>query len=119
MRASHTESNTTTDLCTDLCNENKVDGYPQMNLYKDGEFIEVFKKSREIEKLREYVSTHARRKAPPPVALLPEEHIDIPINHEVYNPSGTVVVLNEKTFSDTISKGHVFVKFFAPWHVAC
>lgn len=104
----------------DLCNKNKVDGYPQMNLYKDGELVEVYKQSREIELLREYISSHARRKPSlPAVVTPPEDHVDIPINHEVYNPSGQVVVLDEKTFGETTSKGHVFVKFYAPWCGHC
>lgn len=98
----------------DLCRENKVDGYPQMNLYKNGEFVEVFSQPRDLERLREYLAAHAEKKTvSPPVQPAVEEAPVIP--RETYNPSGKVLVLNDKTFDETIRKGHVFVKFYAPW----
>lgn len=96
----------------DLCRENKVDGYPQLNLYKDGEFVEVFKQSRELEILREYISKHARPTGKP-VASSDQALLA----HEVYNPEGIVTALDEASFDKAVQKGHVFVKFFAPWCV--
>ena len=112
---------TEVDTKADLCQENKVTGYPQMNLYKDGEFIETYKQSRDLELLQEYLEKHARKKAPvvPPVhSQEEEEEAVIPVYHEVHNPDGQLISLNEKTFDETIRKGHVFVKFFAPWSVS-
>lgn len=117
---------------TDLCRENGVDGYPQMNLYRDGQFVETFKKAREFELLTGFISDHVHPEpepipAPPPPPVVPDpsattkqliaEAFKLP-EEKIYNPSGNVVSLTDKTFSDGISDGHVFVKFFAPWYCA-
>lgn len=109
----------------DLCRDNQVTGYPQMNLYKNGEFVETFKKSREIEIVREFISSHAQKKTPPPPPPPPppaapaKVEQQIPIVREVYNPAGTVMKLTPRTFAQTLKKGHVFVKYFAPWCGHC
>lgn len=43
----------------DLCNQNGVNSYPQMNLYRDGQFVETFRQSREYNLLAEYLVKHA------------------------------------------------------------
>lgn len=107
-------------LSTDLCSKNKVTGYPQMNLYKDGQFVETFKQGRDLDILQKYLADHAEPTTPlsPPVpeatdGVKLEEVPAVPV--KVYNPSGSVTVLNEKTFADAIQEGHVFVKYYAPW----
>ena len=109
--------------CTDLCNKNKVDAYPQMNLYRNGEYVDTFTKPRELDLLLEYVSAHAEpttKPAPPPAitsATEPQEEVVSIPPAKVYNPSGKLISLDEKSFADIIKEGHVFVKFFVPWYV--
>jgi len=121
----------------DLCRENNVDGYPQMNLYRDGRFVDTYKKAREFDLITAYLDEHIQPKAeptpeptppPPPPPIIPDpthdtkeliaETFKLP-DEKTYNPSGNVVVLNDKLFADTVAEGHVFVKFFAPWCGHC
>jgi thioredoxin domain-containing protein 5 len=55
----------------DKCQELKVTGWPQLNVYKDGEFVETFKQARELKLLKEYLDKY----------LAPEAHIYRPLRH--------------------------------------
>ncbi|KAI1792500.1 thioredoxin-domain-containing protein [Ganoderma leucocontextum] len=114
----------------DLCRKNNVDGYPQMNLYKDGKYLETFSQSRTIDILTNYLAAHAEPRNPPaaesssketasPVTPDKDELAEQIASHEDLNPTGTVLSLDEKNFRQIIDKGHVFVKFFAPWCGHC
>ncbi|KAI0951633.1 hypothetical protein AcV7_007680 [Taiwanofungus camphoratus] len=117
----------------DLCRQNGVDGYPQMNLYHDGRFIETYKGSREFELLTSYLSLHAEPTAvpePPPVVtaapvlavndeVTNRELSGVHTSSKPINPTGSVLPLDENTFRDTVKEGKVFVKFFAPWCGHC
>ncbi|KAI0666173.1 thioredoxin-domain-containing protein [Trametes maxima] len=111
----------------DLCRKNGIDGYPQMNLYRNGKYVETFKKSRTIEILTAYLDAHAEPRAPPPPppppaatataeppAIEKVEHVEEKVYKPDVNPHGTVLSLDEKTFPGAVDKGGVFVKFFAP-----
>ena len=107
----------------DLCAKNKVDGYPQMNLYKDGEFVETFNQPRELDLLQAYLSEHAEPTVvPAPPATITEavREEEVPVQAPVkqYNLEGTVTSLDDRTFQQAIDEGHVFIKFYAPWCVA-
>jgi len=99
-------------LRIDLCDANNVKGYPQMNLYKDGEFVETFKGSREIGKLQDFLKKHAR-----PEVLEQKETVLAVDASKTYNPLGNVEVLDDSNFQKTLDDGPAFVKFFAPWYV--
>lgn len=96
-----------------------------MNLYKDGQFVETFKQSRDLDILQKYLADHAEPTTPlsPPVPEITdgaktEEVPVVPaVPAKVYNPSGSVTVLNEKTFADAVQEGHIFIKYYAPWYV--
>ena len=106
----------------DLCRENGVDAYPQMNLYTDGKFSKTFDEVRDPALLHSFLSANAQptsvvTKVAPPQPT--ETHVAydklLPaISDRPVNPTGTVLSLNEKTFYDAISHGRIFIKFFAP-----
>lgn len=113
----------------DLCRKNNIDGYPQMNLYKDGKYLETFNQARGLDILTNYIAVHAEphnspapeppsKGAAPPATAEKDELAEQIVSHEDYNPTGTVLSLDEKNFRETVDKGHVFVKFFAPWYVS-
>lgn len=102
-----------------------------MKLYKDGKYVETFEQARSIELLTNYLAAHAEpsnppvpeptstssKEADPPVTSDKDELAEHVVIHEDRNPEGTVLSLDEKNFRQTIDRGHVFVKFFAPWYV--
>ena len=103
---------------TDLCNENGVSGYPQLNMYNDGKFVEQFRKAREPELLRAFMKQHAR-----PESSVQEEKVQTvqevarPPTRRPVNPSGEVLVLDTTNFEREISRGPIWIKFYAPWYV--
>jgi thioredoxin domain-containing protein 5 len=120
-------------LMLDLCDANGVTGYPQLQLYRDGELVEQYKQAREFDRIKDWLLQHA----PSPVASETETPQDdettteapaptsVPVplrvqtSREAANPSGSVISLDAKTFPDMLSHGPVFVKFFAPWCGHC
>ena len=101
----------------DKCGELGVSGWPQLNLYKNGELVGTFRKARELNLLKEYLDKHieedidAETHAPPPPTQKAPTRI--------LNPEGKVLQLDERTFSNEVKNGGAFVKFFAPWCGHC
>jgi len=103
---------------TDLCTENGVDGYPQMNLYHDGVRQATFQGARSYERIINFIKEHTGVSEPYQSAPDPELSDHEPKTPEVErNPQGEVLVLTPETFPNVIADGDVFVKFFAPWWV--
>ncbi|KAJ4471993.1 protein disulfide isomerase [Lentinula aciculospora] len=101
----------------DLCSANNVKGYPQMNLYNNGELVETFKGARDLERLSEFLKRHAPNS---PLSTPPLPEISQEVTHDANpNPSGSVLVLDSSNFQSTIQEGPAFVKFFAPWCGHC
>jgi len=71
-----------------------VRGYPQMNLYRDGEFVETYHGSRDLDVLTEYLAALT----PPSTPIL--------------NPDGEVAVLTLRNFTTTVAQGPAFVNFY-------
>ncbi|KAJ6595666.1 protein disulfide isomerase [Mycena vulgaris] len=94
----------------DLCDANGIKGYPQMNLYRDGEFVEKYKGNRDFDLLTDYLAKNAQK----PKALSPSPPATIPLN-----PKGEVSVLNPDNFHTTLEHGPAFIKFYAPWCGHC
>ncbi|KAK7051384.1 hypothetical protein VNI00_004884 [Paramarasmius palmivorus] len=105
----------------DLCNANNVDGYPQMNLYVDGEFQTKFEGRREPEILRKFLKKHARPPTPPEAEEQTTTTTTTPPAKPppTLNLDGTVLPLTPNTFTSTLSLGPAFVKFYAPWCGHC
>ena len=101
----------------DKCGELGVSGWPQLNLYKNGELVDTFRKARELNLLKEYLDKHieedidAETHAPPPPTQKAPTRI--------LNPEGKVLQLDGRTFSNEVKNGGAFVKFFAPWCGHC
>lgn len=96
----------------DKCGELGISGWPQLNVYKDGQFVDTFRKGRQLDLLKEFLDKHTDldAHAPPPAQKAPTR---------IPNPEGKVLELNEQTFSGEVKNGGVFVKFFAPWCGHC
>lgn len=91
---------------SDLCSEQDVQGWPTVTMYNSGAALEKFQGNRELDLLQTFVKRHAATSAP-----------SSPIDHP--NPDGKVLDLDPETFKATLSKGPIFVKFFAPWCGHC
>jgi thiol-disulfide isomerase/thioredoxin len=92
---------------TDLCDANGVRGYPQLNLYRDGELVESYKGRRDLELLTAYLAKNAQK---------------IPLSSSPSAPDIAVtpkLPLTSDDFTSTISNGVWFVQYFAPWCGHC
>lgn len=113
-------------MSSDLCTRNKVDGYPQMNLYRDGVLLETYQESRDFDTLSRYLashavptSTHGTISSPSTTSATDAEYHEILElllkTGTIHNSFGSVQSLDESNFRKVIDEGKVFVKFFAPW----
>jgi thioredoxin domain-containing protein 5 len=106
----------------DLCADNDVSGYPQMNIYRDGKFVETFKGARDYDRVTSFMSKHAEPTSPtsyslPHVPSETETPLHIQSARTVPNPEGMVMALNGRNFQKALEQGPLFVKFFAPWYL--
>lgn len=116
----------------DLCTANKISGYPQLNLYRNGEFVETYKKARDYDLLLAYINKHSEPTSKPkiaapsvttpaaiqaPTTTKPVEVLHVQTPRADINPSGAVIPLTPDNFQDVIDQSPTFVKFFAPWYV--
>lgn len=112
---------------TDLCTENGVGFYPQMNLYHDGVFQVTFAGARSHERIADFINEHTgvsepSPSAPPPPPPPSEVKLQTQTSISERNPHGEVLALTPETFPSVVAGGDVFVKFFAPWcvfHLLC
>lgn len=121
---------------SDFCSEKGIVGYPQMNLYRDGERQDTFSGNRDFDLLVDYLVKHAERSPiatsvpvlelekslPEPTSELGPTLTAAPVHHVEPPPidpnsSGSVVSLGVETFDGFIKQGPAFVKFFAPWYL--
>ncbi|KAF8554972.1 thioredoxin-like protein [Imleria badia] len=121
----------------DLCGENGVTGYPQMNLYRNGDFVETYSADREFHLLLEFLSKYVEpagtaanevEPTPAPTSTEPEptptpsptaDRLVVQTPRTDANPSGTVLALDVQTFDNFLAQGPAFIKFYAPWCGHC
>ncbi|KAF9224446.1 thioredoxin-like protein, partial [Gyrodon lividus] len=121
-------------LTGDLCTENGVTGYPQMNLYHNGEFLDTYNADRDFGLLVDYLVAHAEpegihladliKEQPAIPTLTPiqtpaVEHLVVQTPRAAANSNGEVVSLDAQTFNSFLAQGPAFIKFFAPWCGHC
>lgn len=98
-------------------------GYPQMNIYVNGEDVEQFQGAREWDKLVPFIDKYAVHKPSEPSTEqnkpnTEEERVDqIPEN--ALNKDGMVKALTSQTFDSFLDEGPAFIKFYAPWCGHC
>ncbi|KAJ6454695.1 protein disulfide isomerase [Mycena sanguinolenta] len=98
----------------DLCDANNVKGYPQMNLYREGVFVEKYKGDRDFDLLTKYLTKQAPKAPSPPSPPPPPAAPAPPLN-----AAGEVTVLTPENFQTHVDKGAAFIKFYAPWCGHC
>ncbi|KAK7030758.1 protein disulfide isomerase [Favolaschia claudopus] len=102
----------------DLCNANNIKAYPQLNLYRDGVFVEKFEGNRDFDELTKYLANHTPPPKPPTNRQPPLPPTP-PVHAPALNPTGDVTVLDSTNFDKNINMGAAFVKFYAPWCGHC
>ncbi|KAJ2733083.1 hypothetical protein IW152_003319 [Coemansia sp. BCRC 34962] len=120
-----------------VCEENHVDGYPTVNLYVDGRYIEEMTVRYTYDTMKGYVLKLPERvKRGEFVLPAPKDSLglsdtspgssssnndvaDDERSTEEYNLRGEVVTLTKENFADKTSLGPWFVKFYAPWCTHC
>jgi hypothetical protein len=100
----------------DLCNDNGITGYPEMQLYHDGALQVTFDGVRNHERIVHFIEEHTGASKPSDSVPPPEvpEH-DLQTSHNERNPHGEVLALTPESFPSVVADGDVFIKFFAPW----
>ncbi|QRV87234.1 thioredoxin [Ceratobasidium sp. AG-Ba] len=99
----------------DLCNANKVTGYPQVMLFQDGKKLREYNGDRTHDDLSKFVDEAVAEFTKSTTETAPSSGTETP--H--LNTDGSVLVLSPDTFEKTLAEGPAFVKFYAPWCGHC
>ncbi|XP_022088900.1 thioredoxin domain-containing protein 5-like isoform X1 [Acanthaster planci] len=127
---SHNEDITISKIdCTahrPVCVEHQVNGFPTLKFFKDGMVVDTYKKDRNHQSLKEYVSSMMGPPSTqtPPLKEVKKEEKKVEEKTEeaaadTEPKESKVVVLTEDNFQEGVSKGLTLVKFFAPWCGHC
>ncbi|KAG8900294.1 hypothetical protein FRB99_006135 [Tulasnella sp. 403] len=100
----------------DLCQQNKIEYYPQLKLYLDGVEKETYNGDRTISILRGYINKQIEQYAG---GVQHPDHKQEALSARNLNLEGEVSVLTQSNFKSTIEQGPTFIKFFAPWCGHC
>lgn len=101
----------------DLCADNDVKGYPQIDLYIDGQRISEYKLDRNYDFVRKWIEEEANKYART-IVLGTDEEGDTTENATpvaVPNTKGKVVEVSPQELRKVKEEGPVFVDFYAPW----
>ncbi|CAD5115831.1 DgyrCDS4769 [Dimorphilus gyrociliatus] len=95
----------TTD--SEACKKPEVSGYPTLWWMTDGKYVEKYSGPRDFEDLKEFVNSMRGKKDDAKHGTVEDKKVEY------------VQTLTVDTFEDSISEGHYFIKFYAPWCGHC
>ncbi|KAI9290092.1 thioredoxin-like protein [Umbelopsis sp. AD052] len=100
----------------DLCNEHNVRGYPTVQLYVNGEFIEDYAGARDLDVVAAYIVKVADEHAPAVANLPRPKPIPVPAN-----PDGKVIQLTPASYETKVvgSDKQWFIQMYTPWCRYC
>ncbi|KAJ6495481.1 thioredoxin-like protein [Mycena sanguinolenta] len=91
-----------------LCSALDIMGYPQMNLYRDGVFVDKYRGIRRLDLLVKYLGLHVSATETPPSSssvMKPHTAVQTPLTDDTFHP--------------TIAHGPWFIFYFTPWCQDC
>ncbi|KAG0025298.1 hypothetical protein BGZ81_007259 [Podila clonocystis] len=91
----------------DVCDDNKVESYPSMQLFNKGNKVQDYNGGRTTEALGSFAEEKAA------------EYDPKAIRANISNQHGKVIVLNSKNYKETIQDGPWLVEYYAPWCGHC
>ncbi|KAI8584780.1 hypothetical protein K450DRAFT_217988 [Umbelopsis ramanniana AG] len=100
----------------DLCNDHHVKGYPTVQLYVNGEFIEDYAGSRDLDTVAAYIVKVAEEHAPAVANLPRPKSLPVPAN-----PDGKVIQLTPASYESKVvgSDKQWFIQMYTPWCRYC
>ncbi|ORZ17800.1 thioredoxin-like protein [Absidia repens] len=114
----------------DLCHEHQITGFPMLNLYTDGKFVETYKGPRTKEDIKSYLLEHHSKRSS--AAAEEDTTVQAPDSKSTTtatatkdsplvkpNPNGHSVVFDAESFKLATQDRPYFVKFYAPWCPHC
>ena len=95
---------------TALCSAQDVTGYPTLKFFKSGTDSGVkYRGQRDLDSLVKFINEQMGVEVPEEEAVESEE---AKVDNGLW-------ILSEKSFKETVAKGDVFIKFYAPWCGHC
>ncbi|KAF9092549.1 hypothetical protein BGX23_004182 [Mortierella sp. AD031] len=95
----------------DVCDDNDVNSYPNMQLFREGKSVHLYKGGRSIEELTDFVSTKAQEY---------EVKASNTNTNTNTNSVGKVIVLDSKNYETSLKNGEPWlVEYYAPWCGHC
>lgn len=100
----------------DLCNDHNVKGYPTVQLYVNGEFIEDYAGARDLDTVAAYIVKVADEHAPAVADMPRPKSIPVPAN-----PDGKVIQLTPASYESRVvgSDKQWFIQMYTPWCRYC
>jgi thiol-disulfide isomerase/thioredoxin len=98
----------------EICDAQKIGGYPTLYLFKDGVFVEEYLEAYDETSLSKYLSELLNRYPPQKQIRKPPSQNPANVNMETTFIGKHVTELNDETFQTSIKSNIWFVEFFSP-----